>query len=109
MTLNFNTTCAVKPNETLQAAEVRIYKAKLTTEDIAALEERCDLSQLKVQLYLKLHSNDSEGENDSVVLEQISTLDQMELEQDEYFVFSNMTRLYLSMIQDSQQYMLSSE
>lgn len=107
MTLNFNTTCAVKPNETLQAAEVRIYKAKLTTEDIAALEERCDLSQLKVQLYLKLHSNDSEGENDSVVLEQISTLDQMELEQDEYFVFSNMTRLYLSMIQDSQQYMLS--
>ena len=105
MTLNFNTTYAVKPNETLQAAEVRIYKAKLTADEIAALEERCDLSQLKVQLYLKLHSNG--GENDSIVLEQTATLQQMKLEQDEYFVFSNMTRLYQRMVQDSQHYMLS--
>ena len=64
MTFNFNTTASVTANETLQAAEVRIYKSGLTAEEISALEESCDLSKLSVQLYMKIHSNG--GANDSV-------------------------------------------
>ena len=100
MTFNFNTTASVTTNETLQAAEVRIYKSGLTAEEISALEESCDLSKLSVQLYMKMHSNG--GANDSVVLEQTVTLQKAKLEEEQYFVFSNMTQLYLRWNQESQ-------
>lgn len=98
MALVFNTTCTSRHEETLRATEFRIYRDALSEQQIAELESRCNLSQLRLELYLKVDL-DSKGERDLVSLEKVTSISREELDKSGWIVFRNLTKSQMRWVQ----------
>lgn len=90
LTISFNTTFNIQREE-LHAAQVRIYREALSREEIAALENECDISYIDLVLYTRVHTD---GQKDYLSPEKVVSLQKDQLAKSQWIVFSGLKQAY---------------
>ena len=99
VSVDFSTGSYWEEHETLVTAEVRLFREALSEEDIAALEAKCDLSSIELELLRRISLSDNADA--IVVLDSKVSLSKEKLTESQSIVFKHINQQYKYWIQSS--------